>query len=31
MRPEEVLVLKVLRFAIVASLAAALMYMAYNG
>jgi hypothetical protein len=31
MRPEEVLVMKVLRFVVVASLAAALAYMVYKG
>lgn len=30
MRPEEVLVLRLLRFVVVASLAAALFYMAYT-
>lgn len=30
MRPEEVIVLRVLRFVVVASLAAALIYMVYN-
>ena len=31
MRPEEVIVLRVLRFVVVGSLAVALLYMAYNG
>lgn len=31
MRPEEILVLRVLRFAVVMALAAALLYMAYKG
>ena len=31
MRPEELIVLRVLRFVVVASLAAALIYMVYSG